>query len=408
MGFLKLSVFPLVLAFSCFSDKKTGLSQNYDVRSSVEEKYKMQQHTIEHPQSNQQDEDDQQAFFHQTAENRQREQNHNLLTLISVYNRDYEFPEWVIKYSKTPQYTEDCKATKIYVSGTTNDIDKDLIYKLAEEREPVNIGWSFRPYNKSDLYAYFGWKYSFYTKYYNKHKKLAPNIAVFCKTPESGNYGDGMPRINIINVIGYAFDDKNQPDYKYFKSLTAKDQEKEIKKRYYEVFEKIYQCCIDHKFKCIVFSLFGANNFAKEYWNDSKKGIRKIWLNVFNDSLKVWSSVLKANGLGQIAFCGDDGTPEELKSIIKNYGFSNIELSKKSRYVPGLWQNKYLSETLTEMKYVLIVNAWDPHSIIGNGNGGDNSIDGFVGRSTAVSALGWPLSNYYMYEENNIIRVKSK
>lgn len=28
----------------------------------------------------------------------------------------------------------------------------------------------------------------------------------------------------------------------------------------------------------------------------------------------------------------------------------------------------------------LLVNAWDPWSMVGNGNAGDNSLDGFYGR----------------------------
>jgi hypothetical protein len=38
----------------------------------------------------------------------------------------------------------------------------------------------------------------------------------------------------------------------------------------------------------------------------------------------------------------------------------------------------------------LYINAWDPHSVIGNGNDGDMSLDGFMGRSTAMAALGTP------------------
>ena len=41
----------------------------------------------------------------------------------------------------------------------------------------------------------------------------------------------------------------------------------------------------------------------------------------------------------------------------------------------------------------LIVNAWDPHSLVGNGNAADNSLDGFVGRHTAVAVLCWPAVN---------------
>ncbi len=44
----------------------------------------------------------------------------------------------------------------------------------------------------------------------------------------------------------------------------------------------------------------------------------------------------------------------------------------------------------------LFVNAWDPHSLPGNGNAGDISLDGYVGRSSAVHLYGWGVSNPYL------------
>ena len=49
--------------------------------------------------------------------------------------------------------------------------------------------------------------------------------------------------------------------------------------------------------------------------------------------------------------------------------------------------------SLKDIENVLFVNAWDPHSIPGNGNGSDHSLDGQFGRRTAIGLLGWGLSN---------------
>jgi hypothetical protein len=46
-----------------------------------------------------------------------------------------------------------------------------------------------------------------------------------------------------------------------------------------------------------------------------------------------------------------------------------------------------------EADKVLFVNAWDPWSIIGNGNEEDNSLDGWFGRLSAMGVLGWPVTN---------------
>ena len=41
----------------------------------------------------------------------------------------------------------------------------------------------------------------------------------------------------------------------------------------------------------------------------------------------------------------------------------------------------------------LYINAWDPWSIIGNGNAGDTSLDGYWGRNSNMSVLGWSMTN---------------
>jgi hypothetical protein len=46
-----------------------------------------------------------------------------------------------------------------------------------------------------------------------------------------------------------------------------------------------------------------------------------------------------------------------------------------------------------ELDKRVFVNAWDCWSALGNGNFSDRSADGFWGRSTAISLLGWPISN---------------
>ena len=37
-----------------------------------------------------------------------------------------------------------------------------------------------------------------------------------------------------------------------------------------------------------------------------------------------------------------------------------------------------------DQSQTLFINAWDPWSVVGNGNASDNSLDGYVGRSSNV------------------------
>ena len=47
----------------------------------------------------------------------------------------------------------------------------------------------------------------------------------------------------------------------------------------------------------------------------------------------------------------------------------------------------------SELDESLIINAWDPFSMVGNGNAGDISLDGYFGRISAAGVLSWPVTN---------------
>ena len=59
----------------------------------------------------------------------------------------------------------------------------------------------------------------------------------------------------------------------------------------------------------------------------------------------------------------------------------------------GFFPEVALSMQESQRKITLFVNAWDPFSMVGNGNANDNSLDGHVGRTTASALLCWPYSN---------------
>ena len=68
-------------------------------------------------------------------------------------------------------------------------------------------------------------------------------------------------------------------------------------------------------------------------------------------------------------------------------------LSRTSYDVPACFFHREKTIFNTNLNNKLFINAWDPWSALGNGNSSDNSADGFWGRSTAISLIGWPLSN---------------
>ena len=60
---------------------------------------------------------------------------------------------------------------------------------------------------------------------------------------------------------------------------------------------------------------------------------------------------------------------------------------------------EYISSSLSykvNIDKILFTNAYDPYSIVGNGNNNDNSLDGYFGIISAMSVLCWPYTNPYI------------
>jgi len=46
-----------------------------------------------------------------------------------------------------------------------------------------------------------------------------------------------------------------------------------------------------------------------------------------------------------------------------------------------------------KLSEILWLNAWDPHSVVGNGNANDNSLDGYYGRASSLGLMCFPMTN---------------
>ena len=232
-----------------------------------------------------------------------------------------------------------------------------------------------RFYDTENLESIFGYDIGYYGRYYNKYKKLAPNIAIYAKTPILIN--NHFKTIHVINLIGYAFDNKSQPDYKYFNSI-------------YNIFD----INMDNKI-----------DILKKYYT-------KMWKYAFICAQLKELNTIHISSVGGGAFKPYDISNLEFKELILIPSINNakeqIDINNKINInwdifpdfiVPDSFKYKLQSE----LNNTLYVNAWDCWSMVGNGNEYDNSLDGYYGRSTALSVLCWPLSNpYIQYHSCNI------
>jgi len=298
-------------------------------------------------------------------------------TLRNIYDEGWEFPGWVIGKVKQ-NYDKLMKNAKVYYPSDHLGLVKNLL----KYREPVNIAMD-QHFDKKLLKTHFGCDKSFYQTYWNKHKRLAPNIAVYTPTYVDHN-GNTNTLIHVLNCIGYAFDDKRQPDYKYFISEATpyikKNRTEILIDKYEKIFELMVRCAKDLGFDQIVVCLVGGNAFADIYETpDGKTGS-----DAFQET--VWApafiNVAKRNaGVVRWRFMGAEGSTA-LRLVQKEF----LPMENIGRF-PELLDHEWLKRP------TLLANAWDSHTVGGNGNARDVSIDGHFGRRTNIAVNSTAMTN---------------
>ena len=293
--------------------------------------------------------------------------------LSSCYCNGFKPPRW----SETPMTNcENYNLCKVYYNKKDRLTD---IKELVEKREPVNIAMS-RYYKQSDLKKTFGYEKGIYDTIRASETTgpTPPNFMVYTPSRVQG-YGDQL--VHILNVIGLAFDSKEQHDYKEYEKIKW-NKTKAI--HFYEtLFINIFKVAKNLKKKNIVMSMVGANNFAYK-WEGKSGNIDRFQIDIW---LVAWENAIKnenCKGL-KIKFMGAGNSYIDITKKYENLGF-----------FPQLLQKIDINDTI-------LINAWDCWSVPGNGNSNDNSLDGYMGRNTEIGYLGTSLTNPYLKKRENII-----
>jgi hypothetical protein len=330
----------------------------------------------------------------------------NAQTLRGIYddykNKDkidnYRFPAWVLDDDRWDENSGE-KSHKFDDTIVVYDNEAELnqVKELVEQREPVNIGMD-RNYNKNNLETNFGWKHGAYEK--STNSKLYPNIGIYCNARVTNKTKTDEKNVHVMNLIGYAFDSTDQPDYQYFletygdggsdlNTLSDETNKKNFKEDLIQRYRKIWlKACYICKLKVLenlwyygVGSGWFSNLLPKEYNKASGNFYKEIFAPAFGidptDSIKLHSTNIDESDLTiPINFC------KKYKINVQNLGPSS------DKWIPDV-----LFTIDTTPANTLYINAWDPWSIIGNGNAGDDSLDGYWGGNSNMSVLGWSMTN---------------
>eukprot|EP00927_Polykrikos_kofoidii_P045934 TRINITY_DN40084_c0_g2_i1.p1 TRINITY_DN40084_c0_g2~~TRINITY_DN40084_c0_g2_i1.p1 ORF type:complete len:392 (-),score=54.29 TRINITY_DN40084_c0_g2_i1:35-1210(-) len=273
--------------------------------------------------------------------------------LFGVYESRYAPPRWSLSLLTDGKLEEFAKSVVVYYLPEDRLEDVKL---MTFQREPVNIAME-RHYDANALNSLAGYRTGAYGR--STKEQLMPNIAIYCRTPVV--VGRMHVVCHVINVTGYAFDMPEQKDYKYFFDDTGSisDQKwKELVLCMQRMWQYIFECASQKRLSTVCVPDVGGGAFSALLGQERRRDYASLKEASFPPVRQRYSHI-KVEALGQI---------------------------------PG----SLFSKPVESLNESLLVNAWDPWSMVGNGNAGDNSLDGYFGRCTAMALLCWPPLNPYI------------
>jgi hypothetical protein len=265
-----------------------------------------------------------------------------------LYVKGCEFPSWVLGEWDAHKMSD----TVVFYH---KEDSLDTVKRLMREREPCNIGMR-RLYDGERLQEAFGWKYGAYRN--STIEDPMPNLAVYCHATVRCD-DKGPVNVHVLNLIGCALDSPRNPD-----TLVYNTKEKVI-----GFYSRMWLLALEAmkrigKTKFQIYNV-GGGAFAGEYGYSFTKDI-------FEPAFLPLLQEFKDAG---IEIIGYDFTKQRFTG----------------GYIPDI-----LFEPTQDLENTVYVNAWDPFSLIGNGNEMDNSLDGHWGRASNMAVLGWLPTNPLM------------
>lgn len=325
------------------------------------------------------------AFYEKRVETVYTFRREKIHELYAMYgSSELAFPRWCLSPEYLSAHATHMKSVLVFHNSTA---ERSLIHRLLTEREPTNLAM-VRHHDVPRFAAAFGWKQSFYAAYWAEHHRLAPNIAVYVETPAvddeaRGNVLSEYPcpseaaalKVRVLNVIGYGFDSSEQADSERFSADLQAGELGGLRGAMRAIFVKILACVLhfrgtDAPITWMHVPGFGCGAFAGPWGSQ----VQAIWN-------ELWSEFEP-----QIV---DAGCTADRSNIFDSGSFFGNTL----RLVPKWREYASRPDEHGGLAHRLFVNAWDPHSLVGNANFQDASMDGYYGRCTAMALLCWPPTN---------------
>ena len=339
--------------------------------------------------------------------------NWNIQRLWSSYNSLFVPSPWVrTEHEKHFLYEG---STAMHTQCLTMHPGHKYLDLVLQHREPTNIGNSPGQFDLTNFSKAFGYAESGYTTAFRlaKQQEIPPNFALLCITRiRDAKIDQNMMLIQnsdkcyikVVNLIGFAFDTESQPDYIYF---IEGNRMQEFDHHLKNMLRLMFAAYVVSGCKMLVLAQVGGGAFSALFPGCTPTDSRAYLANHFYPCLHaVWQSLQTPPSIillignptplsldllqsacptASVLACGKfvDVVTQHVQFNPSTGSYSLHDFAGAPRDTPHTYQ---LSDAL-------FVNAWDPHSVIGNGNYHDNSLDGHIGRCTDMAPMSFYPTN---------------
>ena len=240
----------------------------------------------------------------------------------------------------------------------------DEAARVAYERELVNMAMN-RPFDEEINEKVLGCKSSRMT---NSEAAQTPGnqLSISMRVPILTVDGRTCNPV-ILSVSAPALDTAKQPEYPHYVKDGQLDADA-YRTAFQTLASHIRQCAAmpENKGAQVVLSGFGLANFLAGLSSQERTKAIAIGAEVFIALI----GELRADGV-EVAYTDYSGSAPPWPQVNDALGNNRLQCVGS---IPGKW--------IKDQQ--IIVNAWDPHALVGNGCQQDNSLDGFIGRNSLV------------------------
>jgi len=346
-------------------------------------------------------------------------------------------PQWAVKHYDDCEFRKNQATVTVF---TLSQIDLNF-YKVCQHRIPTNLGNAnrYEGKDKSDcqnfLYQKYGYKQSGYQTVFeaNNKQELGPNIALWCQTRYALtdqpavkttylSFRATYATISVLNVIAFAFDSITQPDYIFF---IRNNNMHLFMGHLVNVFRLMFKAwyrkpssnstLILSEFGSVAFTTYfpgGKEAYRNQYFYPA---LQSVWteicaerrpqriglMGVPHEIQTSQSNSTSPHAMVETAPTNEQESLETLRTCCPGAGvfvcglFPDIVSMQICRPYPNTRDQTWVvvepsfkkPGPCIPLQDSMFVNSWDPHSIVGNGNASDPSIDGHFGRRTEMAAL---------------------